>query len=128
MDERLMSELGEEGIGGALGAESRDAHVPWVEGRLIGIAVDEAPDALQQGPPVPPGEVGAPRRALEQNVAAEQRRLTRDRVGQMSGAVARGEEDLDLKPGEREALAAGEGLVCLVALVGAEARPGDVGH
>ena len=46
----------------------------------------------------------------------------------MPGAVAGGEEDVDLHPGELEPLAAGDGLVGVVALVGAEAGPGDVGH
>ena len=46
----------------------------------------------------------------------------------MAGAVAGREEDVDLEPGELEPLAAGDGLVGVVALVRPEAGPGDEGH
>ena len=39
-----------------------------------------------------------------------------------------GEDDVDLHPGELEPLAAGDGLVGVVALERAESRPRDVGH
>ena len=84
-------------------------------------------DAHQRRP-VAAGQVDAADRALEEDVAGEDRVLAADRVGDVAGAVARGEDDVELEPGQLQRLAAGDGLVGLVALVGAEALPGDEGH
>ena len=54
------------------------------------------------------------------------RRLVGDGEGDVAGAVAGREEDVDLEARELELLAAGDRLVGVVALERAEARPGDV--
>ena len=93
-----------------------------VDRRLGGVGLDQAADRLQQGLPVAPRQVGATDRSLEEDVAGEDRVLAADRVGDVAGAVARGEDDVDLEAGKLELLAAGDGLVGVVALERAEAR------
>ena len=76
----------------------------------------------------PPGRSMRPDRPLEEDVAAEQGTLVGDRVGDVPGAVAGREDHVDLEAGELELLAAGDGLVGVVALERAEAGPGHEGH
>ena len=70
-------------------------------------------------------EIGAPDRLLEENVAGEDRVLVGDREGHVAWAVAGGGEHVDLKAGQVEPLAAVEGVLGLIGLERAEARPGD---
>ena len=81
------------------------------------------PIERDQGRPVAAGQVDAADRALEEDVAGEERVLAADRVGDVAGAVARGEDDVELEPGQLQGLAAGDGLVGVVALERPEARP-----
>ncbi len=73
-------------------------------------------------------QVGAADRALKEHVAAEQRVLGGDRVGDVARGVAGREDDVDLEAGESKLLAAGDQVVGLVALERAEARPRHVVH
>ena len=105
-----------------------DPHVAGVDGRLVGVGVEQLADRLDQRRPVAAGQVDAADRALEEDVAGEDRVLVADRVGDVAGAVAGGEDDVELEAGQLQRLAAGERLVGLVALERAEALPGDEGH
>ena len=80
---------------------------------------------VEQRRPVAAGQVGAPDRALEEDVAGEDRGLVGDRVGDVAGAVARREDHVDLHPRELELLAAGHRVIGVIALVRAEAGPGN---
>jgi hypothetical protein len=62
----------------------------------------------EQGRPVAAGQVDAADRALEEDVAGEDRVLAADRVGDVAGAVAGGEDDVELEPGQLQRLAAGD--------------------
>ena len=64
------------------------------------------PIELEQGAPVAARQVDAADRALEQDVAGEDRLLAGDREGEVARAVAGREQDVDLEPGELELLAA----------------------
>ena len=61
-------------------------------------------------------------RALKEDVAGEKRLLVADRVGDVAGTVAGGEEHVEGEARQLERLAPFDHLVSLVALVGAEAR------
>jgi len=93
-----------------------------MDDRLVGVGVEEAGDRVGQGRPVAAGQVDAADRALEEDVAGEDRVLAASRVGDVAWTVAWGEDHLELEPAERERLAAGERAVGLVALERAEAR------
>jgi hypothetical protein len=73
-------------------------------------------------------EIDAADRALEEHVAREDRRLVGEREGHVAGAVAGGEEHVDLQPGELEALTAHEDVLGLVALERPDPRKGDEAH
>ena len=60
--------------------------------------VDQRLDRAQQRRPVAAGKVHAPDRALEQDVAGEQRVLAADRVGDVPGAVPRSEDTSNVMP------------------------------
>ena len=94
----------------------------------VGVALEQGADRGQQRRPVAAGQVDAADRALEEDVAGEDRVLAADRVGDVAGAVAGGEDDVELHPGQLQRLAAGDGLVGLVALERPEARLGDEAH
>ena len=113
----------EEGIGRALGAERGQSHVAGMDDGLVREGLEQRPDRGEQRRPVAAGQVDAADRALEEDVAGEDRVLAADRVGDVAGAVARGEDDVELQPGQLQRLAAAHGLVGLVVLVGAEALP-----
>src|SRR4051794_31110351 len=98
-----------------------------MDGRLLGMAVGEGPDALEQGPPVATRQIRATDGALEEDVAGEQRPLVRDRVGDVTRAVPWREHDVDLESGKGQVLAAGDGHIGVVALERPKSRPGDVG-
>jgi hypothetical protein len=95
---------------------------------LVGMGVEQGADRRDQRRPIAAGQVDAADRALEEHVAGEDRVLAPDRVGDVAGAVSRREDDVELQPGQLQGLAAGHGLVGVVALVGAEPGPGDEGH
>jgi hypothetical protein len=116
----------EEGVLSPLGGERRLGHVAGIDARLAGIAVEQQGDRREQGRRVAAGEIGPADRPAEQHVAAEQGLVGRDGVGHVAGTVAGGEDDVELEAGELEPLAAGDGVLGLVALERAEAGPGDV--
>ena len=109
-------------------AERRQAHVPREDLGLRREGVEQLLDRGGERRPVAARQVGAPDRALEEHVAGEQARLVGDRVGDVAGAVAGDEVHVDVEAGEREPLAALDGLVGVVALERAEPGPGDVAH
>src|SRR3954466_4310924 len=90
----LTRQRAEEGIGRPLCPERGQAHVAGVDDRLVRVGVHQLGDRGEQGWPVATGQVDATDRALEEDVAGEDRRLAFDRVGDVAGAVARGEDDL----------------------------------
>ena len=102
------------------------AHVARVDGGLVGGSPStSAADALDQGRPVAAGQVDAADRSLEEDVAGEQRRLVGDRVGDVAGAVAGGEDDVDLEARRARGVSPpATRLVGVVALVRAEPGPG----
>ena len=121
-------QLGEERIRGDLALERRQTHVTRVDHRLARVGVDEQLQALGQRRPIAARQIDAADRALEEDIAADQRRLVGDRVGQVADAVAGGEEHIDVEAGDLEVLAAGQRLVGVVALVGADAGDRGPGH
>src|SRR5437016_4476079 len=68
-------ELSEERVGAAFDAERGDAHVAGIDGRLGRQRVDERLDRSEQRGPVAARQVGATDRALEEDVAGEDRLL-----------------------------------------------------
>ena len=95
---------------------------------LVGVSLEQGADRTDQGRAVTAGQVDAADRSLEEDIAGEDRLLAADRVGDVPGAVAGGEDDVELESGQLQHLAAGHGLVGLVALVWAETLPGDESH
>ena len=85
-------------------------------------------EAAHQRRRVAAGQVGAADRAGEQHVAGEHHLLGRDRVRDVARRVAGREDHLDRHARELEPLAAADGVVGVVGLVRAEARPRDVAH
>jgi hypothetical protein len=101
--------------------ERGGAHVAGQHAGLVRERVEQGRDRAHEGRHVAAREVGAPDRAAEQDVAAEQRLLVRDGVGDVARGVAGREQDVDLAAGERQRLAAADGLLGVVGLVGPEA-------
>ena len=124
----LGGDLAQEGVGGRLLAQRRQPHVAREDLGLRGQRLQQLGDRVGERRPVAAGQVGAADRPLEDHVAREHRLLVGDRVGDVPGAVAGDEVDVDLQARERQVLAAGDRLVGVVALERAEAGPGDVGH
>ena len=83
-----------------------DPHVAGVDGRLVRVGVEQGADRAHQGRPVAAGQVDPPDRALEEDVAGEDRVLAAHRVGDVAGAVAGGEDDVELEAGQLQRLAA----------------------
>src|SRR5947209_10907174 len=116
-------ELSQERVRLTFALERRQPHVPWVDGRLPREALKERADRGEQRRPVAPRQVDPADRTLEQDVPGEQRMLGRRGIRQVTRAVAWSEQDLELDPGQRQGLAAGQQVIGLVALERAEARP-----
>src|SRR3954452_24201428 len=91
---KLAGQLGQERVGRPLGPQRGDPHVARIDGRLRRMGVDQRADRLEQGRPVPSGKVDPADRPLEEDVAGEDRVLGTDRVGDMTGAVTGGEDDV----------------------------------
>ncbi len=142
-----LAQLAEERVRVALAAERRDAHVPGVDDGLGRVGAHQRDDRALERRPVAAGQVDAADGALEEDVAGEQRDLAgdraaraglggargvrargRDRVGDVTGAVAGREEHVDVEAGERQTLAAGDGVLGLVALERAEAGRHEAHH
>src|SRR5215212_440553 len=70
---RLSRERLQEGVGRALGAERREAHVTRVDDGLVRVGAEQLGDRLQQARVVAAGQVGAADRPLEEDVAGEDR-------------------------------------------------------
>src|ERR1700742_5282294 len=70
-----------------LGAERRDPHVAGMDDGRVGVRVEQRADRGGEGRPVAAGQVDAADRALEEDVAGEDRVLAADRGGDVAGAV-----------------------------------------
>src|SRR6202021_2552601 len=82
----------------------------------------------EEGRPVASRQVDAAHRALEEDVAGEERVLAADRIGHVAGAVTGGEEDVQGEPGELELIPARDSVIGVVALEGPKPGPGYVVH
>ena len=94
-----------------------------IDGGLLGQRVDQRADRLEQRAPVAAGQVGAADRALEQDVAGEDRLLVGDRERDVPGAVAGREDDIDLEARQLELLAPLERVLGVLGLERPEAGP-----
>ena len=95
---------------------------------LVRVGVEQRADRGEQGRAVAARQVDPADRALEEDVAGENRVLAADRVGDVAGAVSGREDDVELEPRQLERLAAANHLVGFVALERPEPLPGDEGH
>src|SRR5689334_21623459 len=98
--------LAKERVGGALAAERGYTHVTGIYGRLGGKRVDQRFDRREQRRPVPAGQVDAPDRALKEDVAGKKRPFVAERVGHVTGTVARGEDHFEPQPSQVKLLTA----------------------
>ena len=76
----------------------------------------------------PPGRSTRPTEPWKSTSPLNSARLVGDREGDVAGAVAGGEDHVDLEAGELELLAAVDRVLGVVALVRPEPGPGHVGH
>src|SRR4051795_2163870 len=100
----FSGKLAQERVGRALATERGEPHVARKDLLLVGGAVEQRLDRARQHAPVAARQIGPADRALEQDVAAEERVL--DGVGDVARAVAGGEDDVDVEARERQPLAA----------------------
>src|SRR6202021_472962 len=82
----------------------------------------------EEGRPVASRQVDAAHRALEEDVAGEERVLAADRIGHVAGAVTGGEEDVQGETGELELITATDRLAGVVAIEVPKRGPEHVVH